>query len=258
MGRWLLALLSIMLVSAMLLVAACGGGNDDDEDDGGDGDGDGAPTATETADNGDEATPDSDDGGGDEDDAASNLRALAEDYEDFRGVIKYETTGFDGAFSSMTIYKGENASRVDYEGEDGTGTIITTSDAFYLCGEGACIKYPTGDASLDPTAALTGFLSASSISEQYSDIPDGIDVEESDEEIAGVNATCYTYSGDIDETESGDETGAICVSESGLLLRLEFSGAGGGAFEATEASDDVSDADFEPPFPVTELPDFGQ
>jgi hypothetical protein len=41
-------------------------------------------------------------------------------------------------------------------------------------------------------------------------------------------------------------------------LRLEFSGVESGKFEAVDASDTVSDSDFEPPFPVTELPDFGQ
>ena len=251
-GRRLLALLSIGLVAALLLMAACGGGDDEEEDDGGDS----QPTATEAADGGDETPAGSDRS----DDAAADLSALAENYEDFTGVISYTTTGFaDGSFTTMKIYKGESASRVDYESEGRTGTIITTQDALYLCGEGACIKYPTGDASLDPTAGLTALISAESIAEIFGDIPEGVDVEESSEEIAGVDATCYTYSGDIDETESGDESGAICVSESGLLLRLKFSGGGGGGqFEATEATDDVSDTDFEPPFPVTELPNFGQ
>jgi len=249
--RWLLALLSVALVAAMLLLAACGGDDDEEQDDGGDS----GPTATETADGGDE-TIDAGDGG---DDAASNLSALADNYEDFTGVVTYETTGFaDGSFTSMKIYKGENASRVDYEGTDATGTILSTADAIYLCGEGICLKYSSGDSSLDPTAGLTALLSAQSISDAYGDLPDGVDVSESSQEIAGVDATCYSYTGEIDETESGDESGEICVSESGLLLRLKFSGSGGGQFEATEATDDVSDDDFEPPFPVTELPNFGQ
>jgi hypothetical protein len=243
----------VTLAAALLLMAACGGDEDEEEDDGGDS----QPTATETADGGDETPDGSDDGG---DDAAADLSALAQNYEDFTGVISYETEGFgDGSFASLKVYKGENASRVDYESEGRTGTIITTQDALYLCGEGSCIKYPTGDASLDPTAGLTALLSAESVAEIFGDIPEGVEVEESSEEIADVDATCYTYSGDIDETASGDESGAICVSESGLLLRLKFSGGGGGGqFEATEATDEVSDDDFEPPFPVVELPTFGQ
>lgn len=251
-GRWLITVLSVTVVAVLLMMAACGGGDDEEVDDGGES----RPTATETTDGGDETT-DPDDGGGD--DARTNLSALADNYEDFIGAINYETTGFGGgAFTSMKIYKGENASRVDYEGEGATGTIISTADAIYICGEGLCIKYSSGDSSLDPTAGLTALLSAESIADAYGDLPDGVEVEESSEEIAGVDATCYSYTGEIDETESGDESGEICVSESGLLLRLKFSGGGGGQFEATEATDDVSDDDFEPPFPVTELPDFGQ
>jgi len=248
--QWLLAILSVALVASLLLMAACGG--DDDEEGNSE---DSNPTATEVTDGGDETT-DAGDGG---DDAASDLSTLAENYEDFTGVVTYETTGFvDDTFTSMKIYKGENASRVDYEGSDATGTIISTADAIYLCGEGICLKYSSGDSSLDPTGGLTALLSAQSISDAYGDLPDDVDVSESSQEIAGVDATCYSYTGEIDESESGDESGEICVSESGLLLRLKFSGSGGGQFEATEATDDVSDDDFEPPFPVTELPNFGQ
>jgi hypothetical protein len=254
-GQWLLLVLSLLVATALVLVAACGGDDDEEEDDG-----DSEPTATESADNGDgDETPEAtDDSGGDGGDGASDLSALAAEYDDFVGVVKYETTGFGDSFSSMKIYKGEDRSRIDYESDDGTGTIITTPDAFYICGEGACIKYPTGDTSLDPTAGLTAFISADAINEQYGDLPDGVSVDESSEEIAGVDATCYAYSGDIDETEEGDENGAICFSESGLLLRLDSSVSGGGSFEAVEAEEGVSESDFEPPFPVTEIPNFGQ
>lgn len=248
--RWFFAVLSVALVASLLMMAGCSS-DDEDEDTGGDS----QPTTTKTTGSGDKTPDPADDGG---DDAASDLSALAENYEDFTGVISYKTTGFGDGFTTMKIYKGENASRVDYESAEGTGSIISTDGAIYLCGEGVCIKYPTGDSSLDPTAGLTALISAQSIAEVYGDIPDGVDVEKSSEKIAGVDATCYTYSGDIDETTDGDESGAICVSESGLLLRLKFDGDEGGQFEATEAEDDISDADFEPPFPVTELPNFGQ
>ncbi len=254
--RRLSALASTVLVAAMLGVAACGGDDDEEKVDGSGS----RSTATEGT-GGREETPDAtEDGDGGGGDAASDLSALAENYEDFTGVVNYRTTGFgDASFTSMKIYKGENASRVDYESAAGTGTIITTEDAIYICAVGACIKYGTGNTSLDPTAGLTALLSAQSIAAGFGDIPDGVDVEESSEEIGGVDATCYAYSGDVDETESGDENGEICVSESGLLLKLVTDAtSGGGIFEATEATDDVSDDDFKPPFPVTEIPNFGQ
>ncbi len=256
-ARWLIVLLTtVALIALLLAAAACG--DDDDDDDTGDG---GDATATESADNGNggnggNETTSAEDGS----EASSDLSALAADYEDFTGVIKYQTTGFgDDSFTSMKIYKGEDSSRVDFEGSGSTGTVITTPDAFYYCSEGTCIKYSSGDTSIDPTAGLTAFLSADNINSQFSDLPDGVDVEKSDEEIAGVDATCYTYSGDVDDTESGDESGKICFSDSGLLLKLDFdSASGGGSFVAVEASDSVDDGDFDPPFPVTELPNIGQ
>lgn len=250
--RWLFLALGVTVGATMLLVAACGGSKDEDNSD------DSGPTATKTTASS-RATTDTSGSGGDSGDAASDLSALAANYDDFTGVVKYETTGFGDSFTSMKIYKGENRSRIDYESDQGTGTVISTPDAFYICSEGACIKAPTGDTSIDPTAGLTALLSAENISALYGDIPDGVDVEKSNKEIAGVDATCYTYSGDIDETETGDENGVICVSDSGLLLKMEFHTASAdGAFEATEASDEVSDSDFEPPFPVTEIPNIGR
>jgi hypothetical protein len=246
-GRWLFVILSLLLVMTLALFVACGG--DDDESNGGDS----SPTAT-PEDGGDEETPDAtEDGGGDG--AAADLSDLASNYEDFTGSVKYETSGFGGdAYSTLTIYKDGNLSRVDFEGADGTGSFITNADGSFICSDGQCIKYPAGQGA-DPTAAFTAFLSAENIQAQYGDIPEGVDVEETTEEIAGVEATCYSYTGDIDDTEAGDESGEICMSDSGLLLKLEFTAASGdGSFEAVEASDDVSDTDFEPPFPVVELP----
>jgi len=247
-GGWLIVIPSLV-AGLSLILAACGG---DDEKTDGDG---GTPMATESDGGGDETPDATEDGGGAGGDGASDLSALAGEYGDFTGVVKYETSGFDGdAFTSMTIYRDAGRSRVDYEGADGSGSFITTEEGSFACAENQCIKFAAGQG-VDPTAAFAAFLSAESIEASYGDIPEGVDVEESSEEIAGVDATCYSYAGDLDETEAGDESGEICFAESGLLLRLKFTGAsGGGMFEAVEASEDVSEADFEPPFPVTELP----
>jgi hypothetical protein len=245
-------LVIVALTAALLLIAACGG--DDEEADGGDSE----PTATREADGGGgEATPNSGDGDGE--DAASDLSALAGEYSDFSGVVKYETSGFgDESFSTMTIYRDGNRSRVDYEGEGSSGSFITNEEGSFACAEGQCLKYPAGQG-IDPTAAFTAFITPETVQEAFGDVPDGVDVEKSSEEIAGLEATCYTYSGDVDETEAGDETGQICFSESGILLRLEFeSAAGGGSFEAVEAQETVEDSDFEPPFDVVDLGEFGQ
>jgi hypothetical protein len=237
----------------LLLVTAACGGDDEKTDEGGS-----EPTTTASNEGGDE-TPEATEETGGGNDGASDLRALAAEYGDFTGVVKYETTGFGGdAFTSMTIYRDGALSRVDYEGAEGSGSFITNADGSFVCAENQCIKYPAGQG-VDPTAAFTAFISADSIEAAYGDIPDGVDVEKSSEEVAGTDATCYTYSGDLDDTEAGDESGEICFAESGLLLRLDFSSASGsGAFEAVEASEDVADADFEPPFDVVDLSELSQ
>ena len=249
---WLFAVLGVTVAVALLLVAACGG-DDEKTDEGG-----GEPTATRESGDGDE-TPTPDSGDGDGGDAASDLSALAADYGDFTGVVKYETSRFEGdSFTSMTIYKDGSLSRVDYVGAVGSGSFITNEDGSFVCAENQCIQFSAGQG-VDPTAALTAFISAESVQKAYGDVPEGVDVEKSSEEIAGVDATCYKYSGDIDESAVGDESGEICFSESGLLLRLDFSGtSGGGKFEAVEAEEGVSDTDFEPPFDVVDLGELGQ
>jgi hypothetical protein len=245
-------LAGILTVTILAVTLACGG-DDEKTDEGGN-----EPTATrESGDRDGESTPDSGDGDGD--DAAADLSALAAEYGDFTGVVKYETSGFEGdSFTSMMIYKDGSRSRVDYDGADGSGSFITNEDGTFACAENQCIKFAEGQG-LDPTAAFTAFISAETVREAYGDVPEGVNVEKTSEEIAGIDATCYNYSGDIDESEAGDESGEICFAESGVLLRLEFSGAsGGGKFEAVEAKEGVSDSDFEPPFDVIDFGEFGQ
>ena len=63
-----------------------------------------------------------------------------------------------------------------------------------------------------------------------------------------MHATCFSYSVAGAESET-------CFSDEGLLLYLHSGSAGSSfTFEAKSASTDVTDADFEPPYPVTELP----
>jgi hypothetical protein len=249
--RWVMALLTAPALAALLLAAACGGDEEEDEDGG-----DSEATATEPADNGQgDETPGEEEGDG-AGNASSGLSALSGEYSDFTGIVKYETSGFEGEpFTSITIYRDDDGgrSRVDYDGRDAAGSWITNNNGSFACLEGQCVKAPFGQG-VDPTAAFTAFLSPEAIEESFGHVPDGVNVEESSEEIAGVDATCYEYSGDIDDEEAGDESGQVCFSDSGILLRLELTGAGGGKFEAVEAEEGVSDEDFEPPFPVTEIP----
>lgn len=65
------------------------------------------------------------------------------------------------------------------------------------------------------------------------------------ETILGIDTECYTYSGPDGDSEA-------CISDQGFMLRAEWSADGQSArLEATEFSDDVSDEDFEAPYPIT-------
>lgn len=257
----LLFILLGLVAAFTLLLAACGG----DDDDGGDDSG-AEPTATDSAGGDDDdggAEPTVTDGdGGDDDDGGDGLSALedfASDYENFTGYVVYNATGFgDESMTSMGIYQKGDRSRLDISSSDGDVSLINTPDATYMCSDGQCLRYPADDESLSAGLGLFGtLLSPETIQETYGDLPDGVDIETSQEEIAGIEATCINYAGDVDTENAGDESGQICYAEGGLLLRVTFSGADGGTLEATEAGTEVDDSVFEPPFEVIDLSELG-
>ncbi len=246
---WRLLILMIGAIALLGLVAsaAC-----NDDDDGGNGDGSGDPTATTSAGDGD--------GGGDSDGSSlTDLASFGDDYESFNGRITYNITSFaaEGGEASITIYQKDGKSRFDISSEDGDITFISTPDATYLCAEGGCLQYsPDDNTASAGVDAFASIFSADTITEGIGDIPAGVDVDVTSERIAGIDATCFKYSGDLDPDQAGNEGGEFCFSEGGLLLRLAFQGVDeSSSFEATSASEDVPDSDFDPPFPVTDLSD---
>ena len=80
----------------------------------------------------------------------------------------------------------------------------------------------------------------------------GVEIDTFQETIAGESADCFSVSGSF-EGESGDAE--WCFTDDGILLRFAGTFADEGEFrlDATAVSRDVSDADFEPPYPVTEF-----
>ncbi len=272
---WRLLILMIGAVALLgLVAAACG-----DDDDGGNDNGNGDATATDDAGgfgagNGDsngngDGDGDGDgggdgdgDGGGDGDDSSlADLAGFGDDYESFEGKVTYNITGFtaEGGLGSMSIYQKGTSSRFDITSDDGEVIFISTPDATYLCTEGQCLQYPADDDTASAgVASLASIFSADTISEGIDDIPAGVDVDVTSETIAGVDATCFSATGDLDPNQAGNESSEFCFSDGGLLLRLAFEGADeSGSFVATAASDDVPDSDFDPPYDVFDLGDLG-
>lgn len=262
-AKWLLFLLALTAALFLVVASACGG--DDDDDDAGD---NGTPTPTreggDSSDNGSTTKPTATRSGsdsGDNSDAAADLAALAGEYERFEGYVKYEAQNFGGdtTLSSMAIYQKGDSSRIDIESADGNVILITTVDATYLCTENQCLKSPAGEDTGGVADAFAGFFDPGAIEDKFGGLGDDVDINVSSENIAGVDATCYSASGDLDDTTPGNESGEVCFAEGGLLLRITFESAGeSGTFEAVEADNDIPDSAFEPPFEVIDLTNVGQ
>lgn len=246
-----LCLTAATLLAGALLFACGGGGGDDD------GDRDGTePTATEEVVDG-EATPgDGDDEGGD---ASQELSELAGRFAEQEVKISYDLSStVDGETQegSFTFYwKPPDAWRMDFNIAGSEGSLITTGETSYLCssegGEGQCLESPAG--LQIPLPFLEFFTDPDSLGDIIDTELAGLDVDRSDREIAGRDATCFTASGEV-EGESGEVE--YCFSDDGVLLLLRSSGETSGEFslEATSVETSVSDADLEPPYDILEIP----
>jgi hypothetical protein len=273
-GSWLYVLLAALAIFA-LFFSACGGDDDDDDsneptasadagdDDNGDNE-DETPVVDGDDDGGDDDSGADDDDGGDGDDGGSDdpfedLDELAGEFEASTGRVTYESTDEDGVTSTITIYSDGEGHRTRYDSIDDSGTfsLITTPDATFTCSEsegtGSCLQSEGSDLGglglfgiFSNPQALVAYINAFDTS--------GVDVDTSTEEIAGTDANCFEWSGEVD----GDEgSGKVCFSDSGLLLLGEFDSTTDGtssSMRATDFSDEVSDSDFEPPYEVIQLP----
>lgn len=245
-------LLASMLLVGSLAVTACGGGDDDDDGEGGAN----TPAAGRTADSDDNTPEDGDDGDGTDNGDKDELRSLFEKFANSTYSATYEVTGEEDlpAGTTVTIMKHEDGRfRFDFSGEqDGetlTGSIISTEEGTYLCsmepgGEGACLSL--GDSGLGNP--LGSFTDEFEISDE--DLEGTTIVGKETREVAGREATCYTIT-----TEGDPEESTTCLDDDGVMLSSESAGAG---FTATSIGDPPTDADFELPYPVQEIPSLGE
>ena len=267
-GRRLLALIAVLSLTALLAAACSSDGNSDGSDNGatatptatpgatqtpGDGqtppDGDGTPTPTETP----------DDGGSDSDSLSSELQSLASEWADKTARVTYEfsSQGQGEDFTGeMTLYWRSPEWRMDMLTADGEVIMIAAEDKTLICSEGACLAVPNiGSAGVGAPPFLGTVTDPDAFSASISNTVTGVDVDSFQETIAGESADCFSVSGSF-EGESGDAE--WCFSDDGIMLR--FAGAfeeageeGEFRLEATAVSREVTDGDFEPPYPVTEF-----
>ena len=245
--RGLAVLLAVALLFA-LLAAACNG---DDKDK--------TPAAGETP--AADETPTADGGDGDENgdgDGVSDLEALAaEAGEGVTARVTYRvTTEADGETfeGEWVLVQRPPDTRFEIAGEEGgeefRTIIITTGGKSYLCtsaaGQESCLA-------TEADAADAGASPLDLLSDMPQELAEDADlVDTSNRKIAGVDAACFTVKSGLADLGEGE----VCFSDEGLLLYMS-SGVDGASsvFEATSVSSDVTDADFEPPYEVVELPD---
>ena len=260
-ARWLIVLLALTAALFLVVASACGGGDDDDDG------ADNGPTATDSGDDGgddggEETPSDGGDDGGDDsgdEDIFSQLDELTDELDTVTGKISYDITDADGSVSSMTFYAKPPNSRFDSSDGTTTSIIITTPDTMYICDSEteSCLATPGSGDDTGAFGIFGAFLSADVVS-AYVAIAEaaGVDVNKSDESINGIDATCFSWD---DNTENEVSKGKLCFNDAGVMVYQETDdGSGVSKFEATDYSSDVSDSDFEPPYPVTDPGDFGQ
>ena len=247
-SKWLL--LAVFVLISSLFLWACGGGDNEDEGT--------APTAqptsraaAETPEGGQtpEAaeTPEAQGDGGQFGDLA---QAFGE--SEFRATYKLSGSDASGGFEgNMTWYKKGDNLRIDFEseveGEQLSATIISGPDKSYFCTQipgmdqgGSCFSSP--EATGEGPEAIVGDLEKA-LSDPQVDV-----VSTSSRNIAGEDADCFTIRSPEFEGES-----EFCISEDGVPLFAKGTAEGTEtSLEATDFGHDVSDSDFEPPYPVTE------
>ncbi|MEE8369307.1 MAG: hypothetical protein V3S00_00905 [Dehalococcoidia bacterium] len=250
--------LAAISVAVLLAAAACGGGD-------GDGGGDQAPAADDTpaADGGDGGDGGDGDGDGDGDgEGFANLEALAgEAAEGVTASVTYsvttETNGdtFEGEW---VLVQRPPDSRIEISLTEGgvefRTIIISVGGESYLCtsggGEEACLAAGSAETEAGAASLSPLFDAPREIVEAAANVDI---VKTSQEQIAGVDATCFTLGSGLLSLGEGE----VCFSDEGLLLRMQSEIAGtSSVFEATSVDFNVTDADFEPPYDVLELPGF--
>ena len=254
-GRFtVLKLFAVLLAVGLLALAAvaCSGGGD-----GGD-----------TSQNGETPGADGGNGNGDGDgevgdgDGLSDLESLAAaSAEGVIARVTYKiTTEEDGDTSEMewVLVQRPPDSRIEISstagGEEFRTIIISVDGKSYICfalaGEESCLVSEEEEAGAEASSLDILFDIPSAIAEGAEGVLIG---DASQRTIAGLDATCFTIGGGLVDLDEGE----ICFSDGGLLLYLQSEVDGlASTFEATSVSTDVTDADFEPPYDILELPDF--
>ena len=249
--RWRWVLTSLVIVASALLLAAtaCGGDNGDNDKTGADASAtpaEGTPGASQIS-----------------EEVSKKLKDLGEEWAKTSVKATYDIarrTGAETTKSTLVLYWAPPKVRADFIGDVfGTSTqtiVISTPDKTYSCsqeGEEQCLAYPSSSNVADVLPFL-GNLDPGAIEAGLSGTTDNLQIESSNEKVADNDASCVSAEGDF-----GGEDGFVkwCFASSGLPLFYSSSDAAGTSEFVLQATDvgTVSDSDFVPPYPVSEVPE---
>ena len=236
-SRWLLVALFVVLSS--VLAWACGGNGEEEP-------GATPPAATNPSPEADR-TPQ----------AQGDVGAFADlvgkfEKATFKATYRVSSSGTEQGFEGTLVYykKGENL-RMDFdseiEGEQNSAIMISVPDKSYFCSE---IPELGEGATCFETPAEGGSGVAETISGLYEEMsnPDVEIVSSGSREVAGQEVDCFIIRSPEVEGES-----EVCTNEIGAPLATKVTSGGDVVtMEATAFSVEVSDEDFEPPYPVSE------
>jgi len=239
--RWL----AVPAVALALFSVACGGDDNGGEDS--EATETSTTTSTATSETTTEATATESSGEGEEVDLASVFAGFGE--ATFN--ITYRMDGGAEGESIAGDWKwiqdaGGERTRFEAESEGQTVVMITTPEQTLVCSQDTCF---------DAGGAMGGAVP--DIGDMFTENIDDVQAEASTgtvrkidgREIAGTDTECVEF-----EDEAEGVNGVACYAEGGIPLFVESTTADGTfRMEAIEFSTDVSDADFEAPFPVMSL-----
>ena len=233
--RWLLVVLFVVLSS--LLLAACGGDEDEAP-----GEGVSPASAGET--------PQASGDVGEFGDLAGKFAEAT-----FKATYKISSVGGEEeGEGSLTWYKKGDNLRMDFEseveGEQMNAVFIIRPDKSFLCTE-------IPEMSEGPTCFETPSESGGGLTEIVSGLdelltnPDVEIVSTESREVAGQEVDCFVV-----RSPDAEEDSEVCMTRDGVpLATRSTAGSEETTMEATDFSPNVSDSDFEPPYPVGgELP----
>ncbi|MEE8369165.1 MAG: hypothetical protein V3S00_00185 [Dehalococcoidia bacterium] len=213
--------------------------------------------------------------------ARRELEAMSAAWADNPAKVAYDFTSNARPnfteLGAMTAYRSPQGLRLDISGSSAGSlfddedcdcrlaksemeetTLIFREDEAFRCtsgaeGEGECLLIDTPTDEADTLPFLRALITPGALSESVAVAITGADIGRTQEQIAGEEANCYTVGGSATEESDGTQW---CFGTDGILLRLsgaysDTPGAGPFRLEAITVSREVSDADFQLPYPLT-------